>query len=158
VNRPAVLLLAVPLAAAACGGSSKSAHTTTAQAHETQAEFVQAGNQVCIRSDRRVYRIGRLTRDPQGWAKTAAAGRVGLREMRSVTPSAESAAAYQLMLSYAQQLVAAIQRVHDNLVKKNYNTAISAQFAAARLQDKVHAQAKAAGLTFCQQSLTNWPL
>ena len=29
--------------------------------------------------------------------------------------------------------------------------------AAGRIQDKVHEQAKVAGLTFCQQPLTNWP-
>ena len=37
------------------------------------------------------------------------------------------------------------------------DTAAAAQFAAAQLQDKVHQFAKMAGLTFCQQSLTNWP-
>jgi hypothetical protein len=36
--------------------------------------------------------------------------------------------------------------------------ASAAQFAAGRLQDRVHTSAKAAGLTFCQQPLTNWPV
>lgn len=154
--RPAVLLLTVPLAAAACGGSSKSAPPTTT-VQQTQAKFVQQANQVCIRSDRRIYQLGRLTRDPKGWQKTAAAGRVGLQEMRAVQPSAASAGAFRLMLAYGQQLVAAIQSIHDSLVGKKYDAAVSAQFRAARLLDKVHAQAKAAGLTFCQQPLTNWP-
>lgn len=158
MNRPVVLLLAVPLAAAACGGSSKKPAAVTTAAHQTQAAFVQQGNQVCIRSDRRVFRIGRLTTNPKGWAQTAAAGHVGLKEMQAVRPSARSAAAFRAMMAYAEQLVAAIQSVHDNLVEKNRDAAISAQFRAARLQDKVHAQAKAAGLTFCQQPLTNWPL
>lgn len=157
MNRAAVLLLAVPLAATACGGSSKHAATTTT-AHQTQAAFVELGNQVCIRSDRRIFRIGTLTTNPSGWAKTAAAGRVGLAEMRSVQPSAKSASAYASMMRYAEQLVAAIQSVHDNLVKKKIDAARVVQFRAARLQDNVHKEAKRAGLTFCQQPLTNWPL
>jgi hypothetical protein len=148
----------LPLLAAACGSKSTATGTTTATKHQTQANFVAEGNQVCIRSDRRVYRIGRLTRDPSGWAKTVAAGRISLAEMQGVVPSAASAAAYDLMMRFAQQLVAAIQSVHDNLVSKNYQAAINAQFRAARLQDKVHAEAKVAGLTFCQQALTNWPV
>jgi len=118
---------------------------------------VQAGNQVCIRSDRRVYQIGRLTRDPAGWLKTANAGRVGIAEMKALTPPADKQTEFRLMLTYAQQLVDAIQSVHDHLANKQFDAAISAQFRAARLQDKTHAAAKNLGLTFCQQNLTNWP-
>jgi hypothetical protein len=159
--RPTFLMLAVPLLAAACGGSSGSASqttTTTTATLQTQARFVQQGNQVCIRADRRIFRIGRLTRDPAGWAKTAAAGRVSMHEMRGVAPSARSEAAFRRMLTYGDQLVAAIQAVHDDLAGKKYQAAVNAQFKAARLQDFVHEQAKAAGLTFCQQNLTSWPV
>lgn len=155
--RLAVAALALPLLASACGGGSKHAATTTTTRTVSVQQFVQEGNQVCIRSDRRVYAIGTLTRDPAGWQKTAAAGRIGLAEMRALTPPAASAAQFKLMLSYGQQLVNAIQSVHDNLVKKKFNAAISAQFTAAGLQDKTHAAARALGLTFCQQNLTNWP-
>jgi hypothetical protein len=154
--RLAVAALALPLLAAACGGGSKHAATTTTRTVSIK-DFVQAANQVCIRSDRRVYGIGRLTRSPSGWQKTAAAGRVGLAEMRSLTPPAGDEAEFKLLLSYGQQLVNAIQAVHDNLAKKKTSAAISAQFRAARLQDKTHGAAKALGLTFCQQNLTNWP-
>jgi len=150
--------LALPLLAAACGGGSKHAATTTTGSKAlSQAGFVQAGNQVCIRSDRRVYQIGRLTRDPAGWLKTANAGRVGLAEMKALTPPADKQTEFRLMLTYAQQLVDAIQSVHDHLANKQFDAAISAQFRAARLQDKTHAAAKNLGLTFCQQNLTNWP-
>jgi hypothetical protein len=156
--RPFALLLALPLLAAACGGGSKHAATTTTRTPAlTQKEFVAAGNQVCIRSDRRVYNIGRLSRDPAGWQQTAAAGRIGIKEMRDLGVPPQNQAQFHLMLSKAQQLVDAIQSVHDNLVKKKYQAAISAQFRAARLQDDTHAAAKKLGLTFCQQSLTNWP-
>ena len=156
--RHAAVLLTVPLLAAACGGGSKHSVSTTAPVTTlSQGDFVQAANQVCIRSDRRIYRIGRLSRDPGPWQRTATAGRTGIAEMRSVIPPAADAAQFKLMLTYAQQLVDAIQAVHDNLVKKQYDAAISAQFRAARFQDKTHAAAKALGLTFCQQNLTNWP-
>ena len=61
------------------------------------------------------------------------------------------------MLRYGNALALSIQEVHDALVKSNLDIAAAAQFAAAQLQDKVHTAAKAAGLTFCQQPLTNWP-
>jgi hypothetical protein len=149
-------VVALPLLAAACGGGSKHAATTTSKALSESA-FVQAGNQVCIRSDRRVFRLGRLTRDPAGWGKTAAAGRTGITEMKALTPPAGQQTEFDLMLTYAQGLVDAIQSVHDNLAKKKFDAAISAQFRAARFQDKTHAAAKTLGLTFCQQNLTNWP-
>lgn len=155
--RRAPLLLALPLLAAACGSKSTATGTTTATKHQTQANFVAEGNQVCIRSDRRVYQIGRLTRDPAGWLKTANAGRVGIAEMKALTPPADKQTEFRLMLTYAQQLVDAIQSVHDHLANKQFDAAISAQFRAARLQDKTHAAARNLGLTFCQQNLTNWP-
>jgi hypothetical protein len=61
------------------------------------------------------------------------------------------------MLRYGNALVLSIQEVHDSLVKSDLDTAAAAQFAAGQIQDKVHTAAKAAGLTFCQQHLTNWP-
>lgn len=156
--RHAPLLLILPLLAAACGSSAKNtATTTTSTAPLSQQQFVKAGNQVCIRSDQRIFKLGRLTRSPVGWAKTAAAARVGIKEMQAVKPPASAATTFNRMLDYGQQLVQAIQNVHDNLAKKKFTAAISAQFSAARLQDHVHAEAKLAGLTFCQQNLTNWP-
>lgn len=158
VLRPAGLLLLLPLLAAACGGGGSSASTTTAAAAPTtQKAFVNAANQVCIRADRRVYRLGRLSRDPSGWAKTVAAAHVGITEMRAITPPPAKAAVFTKMLDDAAQFAQALQNVHDALVKKTYQKAVTAQFSAARLQDRVHAQARLAGLTFCQQNLTNWP-
>jgi hypothetical protein len=119
--------------------------------------FVTAGNNVCMTADRRIVKLGRLTRNPVGWAKTAAEARMAIHEMEKVTPPPSRAKAYADMMRYAKVLTLSIQEVHDSLVKKNIDTAAAAQFAAAQSQDKVHEFAKAAGLTFCQQPLTNWP-
>ena len=159
--RRLLILALVPLSVAACGSDSKrtdsgTSPTTTATAGGSQG-YVAAGNQVCIASDKRIFKIGRLTRDPKGWGRTAASAREALAEMKQVRPPAERADAFRQMLRYGNALALSIQEVHDALVKKNYDTASAAQLAAGQLQDRVHTAAKAAGLTFCQQSLTNWP-
>ncbi len=157
-----LLLVLVPLAVAACGDDAKrtgsgTTPTTTSGDPQSQQGYVSAGNQVCIRSDKRIFKIGRLTRDPKGWGRTAASARLALTEMKRVTPPAERADVFRQMLRYGNALTLAIQEVHDALVKKDYDTASAAQLAAGQLQDRVHAAAKTAGLTFCQQNLTNWP-
>jgi hypothetical protein len=108
-------------------------------------------------SDERIVKLGRLTRNPKGWERTAAAARVAVAEMQKIKPPPAKAATFDKMIRYARGLTLSIQEVHDALVKKDIDTAAAAQFAAARFQDQVHATAKAAGLTFCQQPLTNWP-
>jgi hypothetical protein len=158
--RRLLILALVPLSVAACGGDSKQSATTTSPtstAGEPQQGYVAAGNQVCIASDKRIFKIGRLTRDPKGWGRTAASARQALTEMKQVRPPAARAAAFQQMLRYANALALSIQEVHDSLVKKDYDTASAAQLAAGQIQDRVHSAAKSAGLTFCQQNLTNWP-
>jgi hypothetical protein len=156
------VLLLLAVAASACGGSSSNDAKTTSGSTTTEtasaSDYVDAGNQVCIRSDRRIFKIGRLSRDPKGWQRTADAGRTAIAEMKKVTPPADRAAAFRQMIRYANALTLSIQEVHDALVKSNLDVATAAQFAAARLQDRVHTSAKAAGLTFCQQALTNWPV
>jgi len=160
--RRLLFLLLVPLAVAACGGDDNkrtAGSGTTTGPGETQSQqgYVGAGNQVCIRSDKRIFKIGRLSRDPQGWARTAASARQALTEMKAVQPPAARADAFRQMLKFGNALTLAIQEVHDALVKKDYDTASAAQLAAGQLQDRVHAAAETAGLTFCQQNLTNWP-
>jgi hypothetical protein len=145
------------LAVTACG-SSKDASTTTATApSDAMQAYVSAGNKVCMDSDKRIFALGRLTRNPKGWAKTAAAARKAIGEMRKVTPPPARAVAFRQMLRFANALALSVQEVHDALVKSNLDTAAAAQFAAAQFQDRVHTAAKTAGLTFCQQTLTNWP-
>jgi hypothetical protein len=152
---PIVVLFA--LAVSACG-SSKDASTTTATApSDAMQAYVSAGNKVCMDSDKRIFALGRLSRDPKGWAKTAAAARTAIAKMRNVTPPPARATAFQRMLRYATALALSVQEVHDALVKADLDTAAAAQFAAAQFQDRVHTAAKTAGLTFCQQALTNWP-
>ena len=158
--RRLLILALVPLSLAACGGDSKRSSTgasATTTAGESQQSYVTAGNQVCIASDKRIFKIGRLSRDPKGWGRTAASARQGLTEMKQVQPPATRAEAFRQMLRYGNALALSIQEVHDALVKKDYDTASAAQLAAGQIQDRVHTAAKAAGLTFCQQSLTNWP-
>lgn len=150
------LLVAVALIAAGCGSSSHKAATTTTPAL-TQQQFVSAANAVCIKSDRRVFRLGRLSLAPQGWADTAAAARTGVREMSVLHPPATSQVGFDHMLSLGRQLANGIQMVHDELVKKNYKAAQAAQLKATTADTAIHRQAKKLGLTFCQQLLTNWP-
>jgi hypothetical protein len=153
---PLLVLLAV--AATACGGSKDASTTTTTATTPSSPEaFVSAGNQVCIASDKRIFKIGRLSRDPKGWARTAVAARTAVNEMQRIVPPTARAEAFRQMLRYANALVLSIQEVHDSLVKSDLDTAAAAQFAAGKIQDKVHTAAKAVGLTFCQQPLTNWP-
>ena len=89
-SRAALLLLVVvPAFAAGCGSSSHSTTTTSAPLL-TQKQFVAAGNAECIKSDRRIFRLGRLTFVPEGWAKTAAAARQGVAEMSLLRPPANA--------------------------------------------------------------------
>ena len=160
VRRHLPFLVLFALAVSACGGSSDSSKrntTSTVASGVSMQAYVTAGNNVCMAADRRIVKLGRLSRDPKGWARTAAAARTAIGEMRQVTPPPSRQRSFQQMIHYASALALSLQEVHDALVKKNIDTAAAAQFAAAQLQDKVHQFAKTAGLTFCQQSLTNWP-
>jgi hypothetical protein len=155
-SRAILLALAVPVLATGCGGSSHKT-TTTAAPPLTQKQFVTAGNGVCIKSDRRIFQLGRLTLLPEGWAKTAAAARIGLAQMAALHPPAVDEPGFRRMLALGRKLAAGIQRVHDSLAKKNYKAAQAEQLAATNADTAIHRQAKALGLTFCQQLLTNWP-
>jgi hypothetical protein len=155
--RRALLLLLIPVVAAACGGS-KQGHTKAAgETRPTQQQFVLAANAVCVRSDRAIYKLGRLSIAPAGWGKTAAAARRAVADMKKVTPPAGKDAAFQRLLAQGQKLAAGIQQVHDALVAKNYVKARAAQNAATKTDTEIHLQAQKLGLTFCQQLLTNWP-
>ena len=157
--RRALLLLLVPVLAAACGGSKSASPTTTttAKPRPTQQQFVSDANAVCVRSDRAVYKVGRLSLAPAGWAQTAAAARRGVADMKRVTPPATKEAGFKRLLAEGQKLATAIQTVHDALVKKNYLAARTAQNAATKADTAIHREALKLGLTFCQQLLTNWP-
>jgi hypothetical protein len=153
----AALVLAVPLLAAACGGSGGSSTTTAEPPRLTQKQFVSAANAVCLRSDRRVYRLGRLTIDPAGWARTAAEARRGVAEMARLHPPAAAQAGFDELLREGRRLASGIQKVHDALVKKDLTTARKWQLDATDADTAIHRRAKTLGLTFCQQLLTNWP-
>jgi len=149
------ILMLFALSVTACG-SSKEAKTTTTTSTSVPA-FVAAANKVCQDTDKQIMAIGRLSRNPGGWARTYEAAKAGVIAMRKVTPPPNRVRAFNLMLRYANALTITMQEVHNALVKNNIDVAAAAQIAAAPIQDKVHQQAKALGLTFCQQPLTNWP-
>lgn len=153
--RRVLCLLLVPVLVTACG--SKSAHTKAKSTRPTQQQFVAAGNAVCVRSDRAIFRLGRLSLDPIGWARTAVAARRAVADMKRLTPPAGKDVAFGHLLTLGQSLAEGIQKVHDALVKKNYVQARTAQNAATTADTAIHRQAQKLGLTFCQQLLTNWP-
>jgi hypothetical protein len=155
--RRTIPLLALPLALAACSGNSSSSSTTNEKPRLTQKQFVAAANQVCVNSDRRIYRIGRLSLDPTGWARTAAAARIGVAQMKRITPPAAKDAGFAKLTTQGTRLANGIQKVHDALVKKDYVTARKWQNDATIADTAIHRQAQKLGLTFCQQLLTNWP-
>ena len=120
--RRLVPIALLPLALAACGSSS-SKGTTTTTATVSAADFVKAGNQVCIASDRRIFKIGRLSRDPSGWKRTAESAKQAVRDMRKVTPPAGSKSGFDQMLRFANALALTIQEIHQALVKNDIDTA-----------------------------------
>jgi hypothetical protein len=150
------LLLLVPTLAA-CGGGSKSTTTANADRRPTQQQFVSAANAVCVRSDRAIYKIGRLSLAPAGWGRAAAAARRALADMKALTPPTGQDTAFRRLLAQGQKLAAGIQGVHDALLTKNYRAARDAQSTATTADTAIHRQAQKLGLTFCQQLLTNWP-
>lgn len=152
------LVLALPFVAAACGGGGDAASPPkSAPPRLTQKQFVSAANAVCMRSDRRVYRLGRLSLDPKGWARTAAEARRGLAEMKRVRPPLAEQPRFDHLLAEGARLASGIQKVHDALVKEDLPTAQKWQLDATEADTAIHREARKLGLTFCQQVLTNWP-
>lgn len=154
------LLLTVPVLAGC--GAAPAAKTTAASTHAPTARltlkaFTTEGNLVCLRSDRRVYRLGTLSRNPVGWAKIAGAARLGIAEMKKLNPPLADAPRFHHLIVLAQRLAGEIADVHAALLSRSYTAARADQAAAKRVSTKIHAQAQKLGLTFCQQSLTNWP-
>jgi hypothetical protein len=150
---PVLLALVVPALAAACGGSEKPKE----EPRLTQKQFVSAANQVCIRSDRRVYRIGTLSTDPAGWSQTVAAARTGISEMAKLRPPVRRERQFDAMLATARKLRTALADVRDALTVRNLKQAQKAQGRATTYDTSVKKQASRLGLTFCEQLLTNWP-
>jgi len=145
--------------AVACGGGGSSSQKTTTAAvkRPTQKQFVSAANAVCIRSDRAVFRIGSLSLDPAGWAKTAAAARRAIADMQRVTPPAGKDADFERLIMLGRRLEQGVQKVHDALANQDLTAAQKAQKTATAADTKIHRQAQKLGLTFCEQLLTNWP-
>ena len=158
--RVAWLLLTVPVLAA-CGTSSaaKTGSSTTAKGAPrlTQKSFVTEGNLVCLRSDRRVYKLGTLSRNPAGWEKVARAARVAIAEMQRLRPPVADQVGFDHLLVLARRLQDGIVHVYAALVRHHLAAARTDQSAARHVSAEIHAQSRKLGLTFCQQLLTNWP-
>jgi hypothetical protein len=158
--RVAWFLLAVPVLAA-CGASSAAkttlATTVTTMPRLTQKDFVAQGNLVCLHSDRRVFRLGTLSRNPVGWAKVAQAARIGIAEMKKLRPPLADQGRFDRLVALADRLAADVLRVRAALLAHAYGTAREVQSAATSVGARIHLQAQKLGLTFCQQLLTNWP-
>ena len=151
-------LVAVALASvvlAGCGGDSKP--NAAEQPRLTQREFVRQGNQVCIDSDRRIYRIGSLGPNPTGWKDTSKAAKQGIRDMLALRPPAAKQKQFDAMMESARELERAIEDVYKNLVANKPEPARAAQARAVRADSIVKRRAHGLGLTFCEQLLTNWP-
>jgi hypothetical protein len=152
-------LLTVPVLAA-CGASSAKTNPSTTVAvvpRLTQKDFVKEANLVCLHSDRRVYKLGTLSRDPAGWEKVAQAARVAIAEMEKLRPPATDQVGFDRLLLLAHRLTNGVGRVHAALMRRDFTVARTDQSVAKDVSAQIHAQARRLGLTFCQQLLTNWP-
>ena len=153
-------LLTVPVLAA-CGASSaaKTTPSTTVAAipRLTQKDFVREGNLVCLHSDRRVYKLGTLSRNPAGWEKVTQAARIAIAEMKKLRPPLADQAGFDRLLLLARRLTDGIVRVHAALMRHDFATARTDQSVAKNVSARIHTQARTLGLTLCQQLLTNWP-
>jgi hypothetical protein len=152
--RPAIcVFLLLPLVAAACGGSGGG----EGEKRLTAAQLVTEANQVCIASDRRIFRLGQLTTDPAGWRRTARAASRGIADMARLRPPEDKQKGFDTMLASARQLQKIVADIATALAKKDFAKAQAAQARATQLDTKIKFQARALGLTFCEQFLTNWP-
>jgi len=154
---PLVAIALASVVLAGCGGDDDSKPPAAEQPRLTQREFVRQGNQVCIDSDRRIYRIGSLGPNPTGWKDTSAAAKQGVREMLAVRPPAAKQKQFDAMMASARQLERAITDVYKGLLADNPQKARAAQARAVRADSIVKRRAHGLGLTFCEQLLTNWP-
>jgi hypothetical protein len=156
---PAVVVAGLAASfAVACGSPKPAAQTVSKQKPRlTQKRFVAAADQVCVRSDRRIYRLGSLSTAPAGWAKTMAAADSALGQMAALRPPAAEASGFAHLLRLGRRLRDSVWQVHHALVGKDLKAARRWQRTATAVGRQIRAQAKALGLTFCEQPLTNWP-
>jgi hypothetical protein len=148
----------VTLVTVACGSSKPAAPPNPKKRPPlTQKRFVAQADEVCVDSDRRIYRLGALSTAPGGWTKTMRAADLGLKQMAAIRPPLPDAVGFGRLLASGHRLRAAVQEVQHALVEKDLKAARRAQFTAKALGRAIHAEAGALGLTFCEQPATNWP-
>jgi hypothetical protein len=158
VRQAVVVAGLVAFVTAGCG-SSKPAATTAPKPPPrlTQKHFAAAADEVCVDSDRRIYKLGALSTAPAGWTKTVAAATTALHQMAALRPPLPDAVGFGRLLAFGGQLRGDVQQVEHALAGKNLKAARRAQLAAQTAGTRIRAEAKALGLTFCEQPQTNWP-
>jgi hypothetical protein len=158
VRQAVVVAGLVAFVTVGCGSSKPAATTLPKQPPRlAQKHFAAAADEVCVNSDRRIYKLGALSTAPAGWAKTVAAATTALRQMAALRPPLPAVAAFARLLSFGRRLRGDVQRVQRALAGNDLAAARRAQVAAKADGVRIHAEAKALGLTFCEQPLTNWP-
>jgi hypothetical protein len=158
VRQAVVVAGVVAFVTAGCGSSKPAAGTSPKQPPRmTQKHFVAAADEVCVDSDRRIYKLGALSTAPAGWTKTMAAARTALRQMAALRPPLAQAGGFAKLLGFGRRLRVDVQHVERALARKNLVAARRAQQAAKLDGARIHAEAKKLGLTFCEQPQTNWP-
>jgi hypothetical protein len=158
VRQAVVVAGLVAFVTVGCGSSKPAARTPPKQPPRlTQKHFAAAADEVCVGSDRRIYKLGALSTAPAGWTKTVAAATTALRQMAALRPPLPDAVGFGRLLRFGRRLRGDVQQVEHALARKNLTAARRAQLAAKTDGARIHAEAKALGLTFCQQPLTNWP-
>jgi hypothetical protein len=158
VRQAVVVAGLVAFVTVGCGSSKPAATTISKQPPRlTQDRFVAAADEVCVASDRRIFKLGALSTAPAGWTKTVAAAGTALRQMATLRPPLPDAVGFGRLLTFGHQLRNEVQQVEHALVRKNLKAARRAQLAAKTAGSRIRAEAKALGLTFCEQPLTNWP-
>ena len=157
MRRIVPVAILVPLLVGGCGGDSDGGSARAQQPRLTQKQFVEQGNQVCIDSDRRIFRIGGLGSNPTPWRRTRDAAQTAIDEMARLRPPAAKQKRFDSMLASARTLQRAISDVYEGLVGNKYERAQAAQARAVRADTEIKRKAHGLGLTFCEQLLTNWP-
>ena len=150
---PLFAIVLLPVLVAGCGGDSKSSD----ESRLTQTQFVREGNAVCIRSDRRVFRIGDLGPNPTPWRETSNAAKKGIDEMAALRPPLAKQKQFDSMIASARELQRAVSDVYTQLVANDPDKARAAQRRAVEADSLIKRKAHSLGLTFCEQLLTNWP-
>lgn len=138
---------AAALVVAGCGGTRSLTHR----------QLVSRGNQICIKTDRAVQRLGQATRNASYWNRLIPISKGALTQMSALTPPRADRADFDRMMQVARREVAALTKVRNHLRKAETAGARTQFGLAATLDTRVKSAAKDVGFDFCSQPVSNWP-